>query len=123
MNILLRALAVSLTLFALASCTTVTTLNPIGIAKGEVMDERLLGAWNFRPSDAAAKNENAFTFVLLRESGGLSGLMVIDHADRPARGAGRIFRQYRTGHVCGALRYAGTHALERHPSQDLDGPA
>jgi hypothetical protein len=76
MNLLLRAAALTIALTLLAACASVTTVNPIGVSKGEVSDDRLMGSWKFIPSSKDVKGE-AYAFLLARETGGISGLVVI----------------------------------------------
>ena len=73
----LRTAAILFVLVLTSACATVSTINPIGIANGEVMDGALLGAWKFVPKDTVGKDEAAFAFVLSREPGKLAGLMII----------------------------------------------
>ena len=76
MTLILRAAALTMALTLLAACASVTTINPIGVSKGEVGDDRLMGSWKFIPSNKDAKEE-AYAFLLSRETGGITGLIVI----------------------------------------------
>jgi hypothetical protein len=78
MTMIVRVFA-TFALLTLCACTTVSTTNPIGIAKGAVEDAKLMGSWRFIPAndkDSKDPKDVAFAFFVTQPNG-VHGLLVL----------------------------------------------
>jgi len=72
----LRTFGLVVVLSFLSACTSVETVNPIGISSGSSVDTRLIGAWRVTVEDKAAEKGDAYVFVLPDKQGGLQAMAI-----------------------------------------------
>ncbi len=73
---LLRVFGFLAALSFLSACTSVETLNPIGVSNGATTDTRLIGAWKVVIEGGKSVEGDAYVFVLPDKRGGLEAVGV-----------------------------------------------